>query len=133
MSHDHQGDEQHCGEAHRASEASGGGPNTDFLDLEISQVLYAEAEGVTREAFRELLKEAAKRQWQARWGERIEALAKLAVDELLEDMAANLEIEARIAARNAARGAVQDRASQLIQGTPESPEPGEDTSGDGQG
>lgn len=105
--HDHGGD--HGGD--------GGGPQSGgFLDLEISKVLFAEAEGVTREAFRELLKDAAKREFQARWGERIDALAKLAVDELLTDIAANLEIEAKIAARSAAREGLDDRVQAIFSG-----------------
>ncbi|EDM75624.1 hypothetical protein PPSIR1_00235 [Plesiocystis pacifica SIR-1] len=112
-------DEQHCEDEHGHDDdhgGGGGGGNTDFLDLEISKVLYSEAEGVTREAFRELLKDAAKRQWQARFGDQIDALAKLAVDELLADVTTNLEIEAKIAARQAAREGVDAKVSALLGG-----------------
>src|SRR5204862_4797696 len=74
----------------------GGGADTRFLQLEISQVMYAEAEGVVRPAFRELLLEAAKARLRERFGEKITQLAQLAVDELLRDAEASLEIEARI-------------------------------------
>ncbi len=91
-----------------------GGPDTGFLDLEPSKVLYAEAEAITREAYRELLKEAAKQRLLERWGDRITALAKLAVDELIADTEANLEIEARIAARNQGRRAVEDHVGAIL-------------------
>ena len=56
-----------------------GPPGTDFLDLEISQVLYGEAAGVARDAFRELVKDAIKARLKERLGSRIEALAKIAL------------------------------------------------------
>ena len=75
-----------------------GGPasETRFLQLEMSQVLYAEAESVAKPAFRDLLLEAAKDRLRERFGEEITALADLAVDELLNDMQASFEIEARV-------------------------------------
>ena len=75
-----------------------GGPGSDtrFLQLEMSQVLYAEAESVARPALRDLLLEAAKDRLRERFGEEITALANLAVDELLNDMQASFEIEARV-------------------------------------
>ena len=76
----------------------GGGPGSDtrFLQLEMSQVLYAEAEAVARPAFRDLLHEAAKERLRERFGEEITALANLAIDEMLNEMQASFEIEARI-------------------------------------
>lgn len=76
-----------------------GGGDTRFLDLEISKVIYGEAEGVTREAFRDLLKDAAKERMRERYGDRIDALAQLVVDELLDDLEANLAVEDLIAQR----------------------------------
>ena len=75
-----------------------GGPRSDtrFLQLEMSQLLYSEAEAVTRPAFRELLLEAAKDRLRERFGEEITALANLAVDEALNDMQASFDVEARI-------------------------------------
>lgn len=81
----------------------GGPPGTDFLDLEISQVLYSEAAGVARDAFRELLKEAVKARLKERFGSKIDALAKIAADELADDVETNLSIEALINARKQAR------------------------------
>jgi hypothetical protein len=74
----------------------GGGPDTRFLQLEMSRVMYAEAEEVAKPAFRELLLEAAKERLRERFGDRITALARLAVDELLNDAQASLDVEARI-------------------------------------
>lgn len=94
-----------CGERRDGRE---GGADTRFLQLELSQVLYAEAESVTKQAFRELLVEAAKERWRERFGDKITQLAQLAVDELMKDMRSSLEIEARIQERNQDRG-TQDR------------------------
>lgn len=110
MSHHHDHDHDDC----QPPQQQPGGPDTRFLDFEISKVLFSEAEGVAREAFRELLKEAAKRRLQERWGDRINALAKLAIDELIEDATANFEIEAKIAARNQARRALEDRVNEIL-------------------
>ena len=65
--------------------------------------MYAEAEAVARPAFRELLLEAAKDRLRERFGEKITALAQLAVDELLNGAQASFEIEARIQQRNEER------------------------------
>jgi histone H3/H4 len=113
MSHHHDHDHDHCNDNDRRDQERGG-PDTRFLEFELSKVLFSEAEGVAREAFRELLKEAAKRRLQERWGDRISALANLAIDELIEDAAANFEIEAKIAARNQARRALEDRVSEIL-------------------
>lgn len=75
---------------------SGGGADTRFLQLEMSQVLYAEAVEVARPAFRELLLEAAKERMRERFGEEITALAQLAVDELLDEVQMSFDVEARI-------------------------------------
>lgn len=96
-----------------------GAPDTGFLDLEISKVLFDEAEGITRKAFRELLEEAAKRHWQARYGERIDALAKLAVDQLIADIEANQQIEATIAERKRSRGDLDARVQAILAGQPD--------------
>src|SRR5436190_1711006 len=70
------------------NERDRGGPGSDtrFLQLEMSQVLYAEAEAVAKPALRDLLLEAAKDRLRQRFGDEIAALANLAVDELLNDM-----------------------------------------------
>ncbi|HVH98628.1 MAG TPA: hypothetical protein VM869_07955 [Enhygromyxa sp.] len=111
--HDHDHHHDHC-DREQPQQQQGGGPDTRFLEFELSKVLFSEAEGVAREAFRELLKEAAKRRLQERWGDRIDALANLAIDELIDDATANFEIEAKIAARNQARRTLEDRVSEIL-------------------
>ena len=78
----------------------GPGPDTRFLQLEMSQVLYSEAEAVARPAFRDLLLEAAKDHLRERFGDEIKALARLAVDDLLSGMKASFEIEAQVQGQN---------------------------------
>ena len=67
----------------------------------------AEAEGVARPAFRELLLDAAKARFRGTLREEITRLAQIAVDELLVDIEASLDIEEKIQ-----RGA--NRAAQTI-------------------
>jgi hypothetical protein len=92
----------------------GPGPDTRFLQLELSQVLYAEAEAVTRPAFRDLLLEAAKDRLRERFGKEITALARLAVDELLDGAQASFEIEARVQEYNEERHRPNERLRELF-------------------
>lgn len=97
-----------------------GPAGTQFLDLEISQVLYGEASGVARDAFRELLREAVKARLKERFGAKIDALAKIAADELADDVETNLSIEALIRARkDALRGREEAIRRALGQDEPE--------------
>jgi len=121
--HDHHDGPHHHHHGHHHPHEHGGGhgpprsaPDTKFLDLEVSKVLFGEAEGVARHAFRELLVEAAKRRWQERWGDRIDALAKLAVDELLADIEANLTVEGAIQGRKRNRSATDERLRAILGG-----------------
>lgn len=95
---------------------SGGGPDTRFLDFEIPEVLYHEAESLTRDAVRELLLEAAIERVRERMGDKLEALARLAVDELMTDVEASLDIASRIEQRNEARGRSQERVREILGG-----------------
>jgi histone H3/H4 len=101
-----------------------GPEGTEFLDLEISKVLYEEAAGLTRAAVRDILREAIAKRLRERLGDRLEAIARLAADELADDVEANLDIEARIAARRQTRAA-RDAAVQdaLFPGKPPREEP----------
>ena len=81
-----------------------GGPDTRFLQLEMSRVLYSEAEEVARPAFRELLLEAAKDHLRARFGDTITRLAQVAIDELLIDIQASLDVENQIQRRRESAG-----------------------------
>jgi hypothetical protein len=92
----------------------GPGPDTRFLQLELSQVLYTEAEAVARPAFRDLLLEAAKDRLRERFGKEITALAQLAVDELLNDAQASFEIEARVQQYSEERRQPSERLRELF-------------------
>ena len=108
---DRQGDgppESRPGDRRGGCSGNDGPPGTDFLDLEISQVLYGEAAGVARDAFRELVKDAIKARLKERLGSRIEALAKIAADELADDVETNLAIEALVNGRKQARRERED-------------------------
>ena len=105
----------------RERPGDGGGPregrpggDTRFLQLEMSQVMYAEAEAVARPAFRELLREAAKDRLRERFGEEITALAQLAVDELLKDVQASFEIEGQIQGYNEERRPPRERLREVF-------------------
>ncbi|MCA9578720.1 MAG: hypothetical protein R3B40_15425 [Polyangiales bacterium] len=84
--------------------------NARFLDLEPSQMLKGEADHAARRAFRSLLEEAAKERLRERWGERIDGLARLAVDQYLSELDSSLGVEA-ILERQAR--ATQTHASEL--------------------
>jgi hypothetical protein len=90
------------------------GGDTRFLQLEMSQVLYAEAEGVTKQALRELLLEAAKAHLRDRFGATITSLAELATDELLADVEASLEVEEQIQRRHASESSPPNRLRQAL-------------------
>lgn len=90
------------------------GGNTRFLQLEMSQVLYAEAEGVTKQALRELLLEAAKGHLRDRYGDTITRLAELAIDELLADIDASLSVEEQIRSRHEGEGGPSDRLREAL-------------------
>jgi hypothetical protein len=96
----------------RDSDQGGGGRDggdTRFLQLEMSRVLYAEAEDVAKPAFRALLLEAAKAHLGARFGDEITRLAQLAVDELLADVEASLDVEEKIQRRRESSGGANDQ------------------------
>jgi len=140
--HRRRGDEHGHGRGNRGPDRGrerGPGPDTRFLQLEMSEVLYAEAESVTKQAFRELLLEDAKARFRERFGSQITGLAQLAVDELMQDVFTNLEIEARIRQRNRDQEGRRERLSDVLgagrddgaQGDDESlrgefPEPGDE-------
>lgn len=105
-----------CGErgAERRGGERGAGPDTRFLQLEMSQLLFAGAETVAKEAFRELLLEAAKDRLRERFGDKLSGLAQLAVDELMNDVFASLDIEARIQQQNDDQERRKDRLRNIF-------------------
>ena len=101
----------------------GGGGDSRFLQLEISQLMYAEAEAAVRPAVRELLLEAAKERLRERFGDRITQLARLAVDEELRGMQASLDVEARIREHQEQRRQPPEQLRDLFAARPAGAEP----------
>ena len=89
----------------------GGGPQgTEWLDLEISRVLSARADEMTRSVAEEILRDAIKVRLRERLGDRLEAIGRAAADKLADGVEASLDIEARIAAHAEALRPTKDRA-----------------------
>ena len=107
-------DRSHDHRSHGEGGERGPGSDTRFLQLEMSQVLYSEAEAVARPAFRDLLLEAAKDRLRERFGAEITALANLAVDDLLKGVEASFEVEARIQRHNDEGHQPNDRLRELF-------------------
>ena len=115
---DHDGRGRAAGDSDSAREHRGrGGSDTRFLQLEMSRVLYGEAEEVARPALRELLLEAAKDHLRARFGDTITRLARLAIDELLIDVEASLDVEDQIQRRRES-GGTDERLRAALARTP---------------
>jgi hypothetical protein len=111
--HGHHGPHGHDG----PHDHGGHGPvGTEFLDLEISKVAYAEASSLVREAARAIIRSAIEARLRERLGARLEALGRIAADELADDVEANLDIEARIAARRDRRESTEGRVREAMQG-----------------
>ena len=76
-----------------------GPANTEFLDLELSQVLYSEAEKMAKQVALDLVREGIRERLRERLGPQLHAVGRLAGDELADDVEANFAIEERIAQR----------------------------------
>jgi hypothetical protein len=91
-----------------------GPEGTEWLDLELSKVLSARADALTRGVAEELIRDAIKERLRERLGPRLEAIGRHAADKLADAAEASLDIEARIAAHSAAlrspRGPGAERA-----------------------
>jgi len=124
--HEHHREDGDCdgGPEQGGAGDGGGGPDTRFLQLEMSRVLYADAEAVARPALRELLLEAAKQRLRERFGQTIDELARLAVDELLDEVMASLEIEGKIRARGGRGEQTQERLREIFARLGAGDEPG---------
>ncbi len=127
MSHDSQGDGprgpgDRGGPGHDRGGPGGedrrGPPDSAFLNLEMSRVMYAEAEQLAKEAGRELMRDAVKARLRERLGDRLDAIARLAADELADDILANLDIEAHIDERRRARQGLPGRLAEALRGDP---------------
>jgi hypothetical protein len=103
------------GDAGRDADQRGrDGSDTQFLQLEMSRVLYEEARGVTKQALRELLLDAAKDHLRKRFGEAITRLGELATEELLSGIEASLDIEDQIQRRQESSGGTPDRLREAL-------------------
>jgi hypothetical protein len=91
-----------------------GPPDTQFLDLEISSVLFDEADQLCREAARELLRDAIRSRLDERLGDHLREIGRLAADALADDIETNLEIESLIIDRRAARSSIGDRVREIM-------------------
>jgi Arc/MetJ-type ribon-helix-helix transcriptional regulator len=112
---DHHHDHRH--EGHQRHHHHDGPPDTEFLDLEISKVAYAEASSLTREAVRTLLKNAIEARLRERLGPQLEEIGRIAADEMVDDMQANLAVEAGIAARRDGRQSTEARIREVLHRT----------------
>ena len=93
--HDHHHD-HHAGDDRRDSR--GGGPEgTEFLELEITQMLATKAHELAQEASLDLLRSAIRSQLEQRLGPELDAIARVAADSVVADFDANRQIEALIA------------------------------------
>lgn len=87
---------------------------TEFLDLEITKVLYAEADGLARDAARGLIREAIAQRLRERLGDQLAQIGRIAGDALADDIEANLAIEAVIANRQESRSSIADRVREVM-------------------
>ena len=116
----------HDGHPHHGPGDGGhrGGPgDTEFLDLEISKVVQAQASSLTREAAANIIRGAIEARLRERLGPQLEAVGRMVADELIDDFEANLDIEGRIAARRERRRATEGRVHEILRSKPAQPPP----------
>lgn len=101
------------------------GAGHQFLDLEISKVLAGDAARLARKAFAELLVERIKAHLAEEIGERLDALAQFAAEDLLSDIETNLEIERHIETRKLLNEAQNLRIRSILLGEEDDEEDGE--------
>jgi hypothetical protein len=111
--HEH-GHHGHHGHGGHGPEHRHGPSGTEFLQLELSKVVHGEAGEIAVEAARAILRDAIEARLRERLGPRLEALGRIAADELADDVEANLDIEARIAARRDLRQSTEGRVRDAL-------------------
>ncbi len=99
----------HDGRRDRGGRRADGPPGSEFLDLEMSKVIFSGASELTVDCARDLLREAIRERLRERLGERFAAVGRLAADEFVNDVEANLDIEARILRRGEERAQLEDK------------------------
>lgn len=103
----------------RRDRERGGGPEgTEFLQLEMSRVLYGEARELARDAARELIREAIRERLRQRVGDRLRAVGVLVADELAGELEANLDIERRIDAQRRTKQAIEEKLRAIFEPAP---------------
>lgn len=116
---DHEHGEGHGGahdEAHGRRERGHGGPEgTEFLQLEISQMLYGDAREAARGAVGDLLREAIRERLRQRVGDRLRAIGVLVADELADELETNIAIEQRIDAQRRRKQDVADKLRAIFE------------------
>jgi hypothetical protein len=117
----HHGPHDHGHGGHGPHHHHGGLEGTEFLDLEISKVIYGEAESLARDAARSILRSAIEARLRERLGAKLEALGRLAADDLADDVEANLAVEATIASRREGRKSTEARALEVMHTAPAGP------------
>jgi hypothetical protein len=121
--HDQEGHHHGHHHDHHDGHHHGGPEGTEFLDLEMSKVIHGEAGSLAREAARSILRSAIEARLRERLGDKLEALGRLAADDLVADLEANLAIEATIASRREARSSADARVRDIMH-APAAPAPG---------
>jgi hypothetical protein len=101
-------------ESNRGPSRDDGPPETQFLDLEISSVLYGEADRLCREAARDLMREAIRQRLDERLGDHLREVGRIAADVLADDIETNLEIESLIVDRRAGRASIGERVREIM-------------------
>lgn len=108
-------DDRRDGPERRDRNEPRGGP--EFLDLEMSQVIFSGAEKLCVEAARDLLRESIRERLRERMGPRLQAVGRLAADEFVDDVEANLDIEGLIRSRVQSREALEAKLAQAFAST----------------
>ena len=104
----------------------GGPEGTEFLQLEISQVLYGDARSAAREAARDLLREAIRERLRQRVGDRLRAIGVLVADELADELETNVAIEQRIDAQRRRKEEIEEKLRAIFEPPPEPAKPPSD-------
>ncbi|MEB2311778.1 MAG: hypothetical protein OZ921_17595 [Sorangiineae bacterium] len=123
--HDCEGRHHHHHDGEGGGDARGpGARDTEFLDLEISQVLLGEARRAARGVAVELMQEALRERLRERLGERLAAIGRLAADILADDVEANLAVESTIGARRERGREIEERLRAAVGASGAEPSPG---------
>lgn len=99
---------------HERSGGRSGPEGSHFLDLEITRMLYGQAEKIAMEAARDIVKEAITARLRERMGDELEAIAVVAADAIADDFEANRRIEEVLEARRDERRDLKQRIHEAV-------------------